>query len=98
MKKNTTVKKHVKEQAKAKKKIIQASAQEKLTIGLDMSDQSSCYCVLAETGEVVSRGKVSMTEKALTGVFGKMASCRMALEVGTHSPWVVGCCRRWDMK
>ena len=29
-----------------------------------------------------------MTEKALTGVFGKMASCRIALEVGTHSPWV----------
>ncbi len=46
MKKNTTVMKRVREQAKARKKIIQASAQEKLTIGLDMSDQSSCYCVI----------------------------------------------------
>ena len=46
MKKNTTVTKRVKEQAKAKKKMIQASAKEKRTVGLDMSDQSSCYCVL----------------------------------------------------
>lgn len=88
MKKNTTVMKRVREQAKARKKMIQASAQEKLTVGLDMSDQSSCYCVIAETGDVVSRGKVSMTGKALTGVFGEMTSCRIALEVGTHSPWV----------
>ena len=57
MKKNTNVTKRVKEQAKAKKKIIQTSAKEKRTVGLDMSDQSSCYCVLAETGGVASRVK-----------------------------------------
>ncbi len=63
-------------------------AQLKLTIGLDLGDRSSWYCVLDERGEVQWEGKVSTTAKALGEVFGKMPRSRVALETGTHSPWV----------
>ena len=40
-------------------------SQPNLTIGLDLGDRSSCYCVLDETGRIVMEQKVSTTAKAL---------------------------------
>lgn len=57
-------------------------------IGLDLGDKSSRYCVLDKNGEVVQEGSVGSARKAIAGLFGGMARCRIALEVGTHSPWV----------
>ena len=76
------------------KKTITATAMRKrnvdgkLTIGLDLGDRSSCYCVLDEAGEVVGENKVSTTAKAMKEVFAMVPRCRIALETGTHSPWV----------
>jgi transposase len=61
---------------------------QKLTIGLDLGDRSSWYCVLDDRGEVVLEQKVSTTPKAVKEVFGGMPRSRIALETGTHSPWV----------
>jgi transposase len=58
------------------------------TIGLDLGDKSSRYCVLNEEGEVVLERSVGSTKKAMTQVFGGMPRCRIAMEVGTHSPWI----------
>ena len=63
-------------------------SQSKLTIGLDLGDRSSWYCVLDESGQILLEAKVATTPKALQGVFGGMARNRIALETGTHSPWV----------
>ena len=60
----------------------------KLTIGLDLGDRSSWYCVLDERGEVVGEQKLSTTPKALRALFGAMPRSRVALETGMHSPWV----------
>src|SRR6202051_3702369 len=60
----------------------------KLTIGLDLGDRSSWYCVLDEAGEVLLEQKLATTPKAMRGVFGSMPRCRIALETGMHSPWV----------
>ena len=60
----------------------------KFTIGVDLGDRSSRYCVLDEQGEVVQEGSVATTKKGLAQVFGALPHCRVALEVGTHSPWV----------
>ena len=60
----------------------------KLTVGLDLGDRWSWYCVLDERGEVVSEQKLSTTAKALRAIFGAMPRCRIALETGMHSPWV----------
>ena len=61
---------------------------EKLTIGLDLGDRSSRYCVLDEQGDLILEGSVATTRTGLDRVFGAMAPGRLALEVGTHSPWV----------
>ena len=61
--------------------------EQKLTIGLDLGDRSSWYCVLDEGGEVLEQ-KLGTTPKAMKEVFGKMPRSRIALETGMHSPWV----------
>src|SRR5450755_2304695 len=61
---------------------------QKLTIGLDLGDRSSWYCVLDETGDVLLEQKLGTTPKAMKEVFGAMPRSRIALETGTHSPWV----------
>ena len=43
-----------------------------LTIGLDLGDRSSYYCVLDEGGSIVMEQKVSTTAKALQAAFGAM--------------------------
>ena len=63
-------------------------AGQKLTIGLDLGDRSSYYCVLDEAGRIVLEEKVSTTPKAMQGTFGRMPRSRIALETGMHSPWV----------
>jgi transposase len=45
-------------------------------------------CVLDEVGDVTERAAVSTTREAMEKCFGKLARCRVVLEVGTHSPWV----------
>src|SRR5215467_5304551 len=64
------------------------TSEQKLTVGLDLGDRSSWYCVLDESGAVVLEQKVSTTPKAMEEVFGGMPRSRIALETGTHSPWV----------
>ena len=64
------------------------SAQQKLTIGLDLGDRNSWYCVLDEAGQIQLEQRVRTSAKALQEVFGAMPRSRIALETGTHSPWV----------
>jgi transposase len=63
-------------------------SQPKLTIGLDLGDRSSWYCLLDEVGEVVREQKLGTTPKAMREGFSALPRCRIALETGTHSPWI----------
>ena len=63
-------------------------SQQQLTIGLDLGDRSSCYCVLDEAGQVQLEQRVSTTSKAMREVFDRVPRSRIALETGMHSPWV----------
>jgi transposase len=60
----------------------------KLTIGMDLGDRFTCYCVLDEAGEVMVEQKLPTTKQGMQQVFGRIARSRVALETGTHSPWV----------
>jgi transposase len=62
--------------------------EQKLTIGLDLGDRSSWYCVLDESGSVMLEQRLSTTPKAMQEMFGAMPRSRIALETGMHSPWV----------
>ncbi|MFZ1158890.1 MAG: IS110 family transposase [Candidatus Sulfotelmatobacter sp.] len=61
---------------------------QKLTIGLDLGDRNSWYCVVDEAGHIQLEQRVRTTAKALQEVFGTMPRSRIALEIGTHSPWI----------
>jgi transposase len=60
----------------------------KLTIGSDLGDRSSHYCILDEAGNVILEQSVPTTPKGIQQVFSRIPRSRIALETGTHSPWV----------
>ena len=53
-------------------------SQPKLTIGLDLGDRSSWYCVLDEAGTIVREQKLGTTPKAMKEVFGAVPRSRIA--------------------
>src|SRR5579864_490389 len=78
MKKSSTV-------ASNRKQIVE---EQKLTIGLDLGDRWSFFCVMDEAGQVIVEQKLPTTSEALKHTFGKIPRTLIALETGTHSPWV----------
>src|SRR6202162_858529 len=60
----------------------------KLTIGLDLGDRWSFYCVLDEAGEIILEQKLPTTPEAMKQTFESIPRSLIALETGTHSPWV----------
>jgi transposase len=63
-------------------------SQQKLTVGLDLEDRNSWYCVVDEAGQIQLEQRVRANAKGLREVFGAMPHSRVALEIGTHSPWI----------
>ena len=63
-------------------------SQPKLTIGLDLGDRHSWYCVVDEAGQIQLEQRVRTNAKGLREGFGGMPRSRVALETGTHSPWI----------
>ena len=63
-------------------------SQQKLTVGLDLGDRNSWYCVLDESGQIQLEQRVRTNAKGLREVFGAMPRSRVPLEIGTHSPWI----------
>jgi transposase len=58
------------------------------TVGIDLGDRWSHYCVLDAAGEIVEEGRFRTTETALQKHFGEIPRARIAMEAGTHSIWV----------
>jgi transposase len=71
-----------------KSAVRRKAANRTLTVGIDLGDRSSRYCILDEQGEVLAEGSVATTKRGFAQVFGSKPRSRLALEVGTHSPWV----------
>jgi len=78
MKKNSTM-------ATSRKQIFKG---QKLTIGMDLGDRFTYYCILDEAGEVMVEQKLPTTKPAIQQAFGRMPRSRVAMETGAHSPWV----------
>ena len=62
--------------------------EQRLTIGVDLGDRWSSYCVLDEAGKIILEQKVPTTPEAMKQTFSRIPRSRIALETGTHSPWV----------
>lgn len=59
-----------------------------ITIRMGLGDKTSRYYMLEGNGEVTQEGGVTTSKKGMTQMFGAMRRCRIAMEAGTHSPWV----------
>jgi Transposase len=59
-----------------------------VTVGIDLGDRFSRYCIVNAEGEVMEEGRIATTAAALERHFGGEARQRIAMECGTHSPWV----------
>src|SRR5690349_24765257 len=59
-----------------------------LTIGLDLGDRNSWYCVLDESGQIQLEQRVRTNAKALREVFGEVVHKRIGVEIGTQSAWM----------
>src|SRR5690348_18497562 len=62
--------------------------EQKLTIGVDLGDRWSLYCVLDEAGRIIQEQKVPTTPEAMRQTFGNIQRSLIAIETGTHSSWV----------
>jgi hypothetical protein len=71
-----------------------------LTAGLDLGDKYSYLCLLDtdNTGKVVEEGRLRTTPEALRRRFCSEQRMRVAIEVGTHSPWVSRVLKECDHK
>lgn len=61
-----------------------------VTAGLDLGDNYTYLCLLdIQSGEVLEEGRVRTTPEAFKQRFdSEQQQLRIAIEVGTHSPWV----------
>ena len=58
------------------------------TVGIDLGDRCSHYCVLNGDGEVMEEGRVRTSEEAFRRHWEAEPRQRMVMETGTHSPWI----------
>jgi transposase len=69
-------------------KLRQQQPMKGVTVGLDLGDRGSSWCALDADGEVIARGEVVSEKQTMELFFSRIPVSRVALEVGTHSPWV----------
>ena len=61
---------------------------DRLTVGVDLGDQGSHYCILGLEGETLAEGQLRTTEEDFATFFQGLNGARVVVEVGTHSAWV----------
>ena len=61
---------------------------DRLTVGVDLGDQWSHYCILGLEGETLAEGQVRTTQEDFAIFFQGLNAARVVVEVGTHSAWV----------
>src|SRR5215471_14698567 len=61
---------------------------DRLTVGVDLGDQWSRYCILGLQGETLSEGPLQTRQAEIAEFFQTFPPARVVMEVGTHSAWV----------
>ena len=58
------------------------------TLGLDLGDRAHHVCVLDATGQIVREASLPNSRPALAELLAEFPHATVALEAGTHSPWI----------
>lgn len=61
---------------------------DRLTVGVDLGDQWSNYCILGLGGETLREGQFRTRRQEVGEFFQGLAISRVVIEVGTHSAWI----------
>ena len=60
----------------------------RITVGIDLGDRYSEFCLVDVSGTVVEDGRLRTTAPVFTRYFTGRSPMLIVIEVGTHSPWV----------
>ena len=60
---------------------------DRLTVGLDLGDKWSNFCILGLDGEKLTEGELQTAQHDFAEFFQPLAAARVVMEVGTHSAW-----------
>lgn len=58
-----------------------------ITIGLDLGDKKHAICVIDQAGAIIDERTITNHKEGLRRLSQKYPQSRIAMEVGTHSPW-----------
>ncbi|MCP4036623.1 MAG: IS110 family transposase [bacterium] len=61
------------------------------TIGIDLGDRESAYCVLNEAGEIIEQDSLRNERTALEERFGSDLQARIVIEASGQSQWICRC-------
>jgi transposase len=68
------------------------------TLGLDLADKRHTLCVLDANGKIVDERKIPNTRASLSKLAKKYPGARLAMEVGSHSPWISRLFQQLDLE
>jgi len=68
---------------------------DRLTVGVDLGDRWSQYCILGLAGETLAEGQLRTTQEDVREFFQALTVARVVIEVGTHSAWVQDVITEW---
>lgn len=71
-----------------KKFTFTAGTSAKKTLGFDLGDRRSHYCLLDRKGREIDQAVVETTPPSLKAFFKRMKGVRLVLEMGTHACWI----------
>src|SRR5215471_10428365 len=72
---------------KHSKKGAKKSEKPAMTVGVDIGDRYSRYCGL-QHAELLEEGRIGTDAESLRRHFAGESRKRIAIECGTHSPWI----------
>ena len=75
------MKKRSSSQQSQKRTVKAKRIQESVTIGMDLGDRSSRYCILNSEGEILREDHVPTTKAGMIATFGSLGQARIAIEV-----------------
>src|SRR6266699_1607389 len=68
---------------------------DRLTVGVDLGDRWSQYCILGLEGETLAEGQLRTTQEDVREFFQALTVARVVIEVGTDSAWVQDVITEW---
>ena len=68
---------------------------DRLTVGVDLGDRWSQYCILGLAGETLAAGQLRTMQEDVREFFQALTVARVVIEVGTHSAWVQDVITEW---